>query len=118
MRAGSRVGLRRLAALATTCVAPAAAAAALAGPAPAAPRAPADVVDCNVWASYPNIKISSARNMTCRAAAREMRRYRGNIRRRFQTPAGFACGRVSGGPLGGQWRCARGGAAFRFEFAD
>ena len=40
--------------------------------------APANVVDCNSWASYPNIKISSARNMTCRAAVLEMRRYRGS----------------------------------------
>jgi hypothetical protein len=80
--------------------------------------APADVVDCNSWASYPNIKISSARNMTCRAAVLEMRRYRGQIFRRFRTPAGFTCSRVSGGQFGGQWRCVRVNRAFRFDFGD
>jgi len=79
---------------------------------------PAQVVDCNVYASFPNIKISSARNLSCRAAARDMRSYRGNIHRRFRTPGAFVCERVSGGPLGGQWRCLRGAAAYRFEFGD
>jgi hypothetical protein len=76
------------------------------------------VVDCHVFAHYPNVLISSARNMTCRAAAREMRRYRGSIKRRFRTPRGFRCSRVSGNSLGGQWRCVRGIRAFRFEFGD
>jgi hypothetical protein len=79
---------------------------------------PTGVVDCNAWASYPNIKISSARNMTCRAAVLDMRRYRGQIFRRFRTPGGFACARVSGGNLAGQWRCVSGAKAYRFEFAD
>ncbi len=78
----------------------------------------AAVRDCNTYVYYPNSKISSARNMTCRAAAREMRRYRGSIERRFRTPRGFQCYRVSGGRLGGQWRCVRGTRAFRFEFGD
>jgi len=79
---------------------------------------PTGVVDCKAWASYPNIKISSARNMTCRAAVLEMRRYRGQIFRRFRTPGGFVCTRVSGGSLVGQWRCVRGAKAYRFEFGD
>jgi len=79
---------------------------------------PANVVDCNACASYPNIKISSARNMTCRAAVVEMRRYRGQIFRRFRTPGRFTCTRVSGGQFGGQWRCVRTTQAFRFEFGD
>jgi len=79
----------------------------------------ADAVrDCHLFVRYPNTLISSVRNMTCRAAQREMRRYRGSIHRRFRTPGGFRCGRVSGGPLGGQWRCVRGAQAFRFEFGD
>jgi hypothetical protein len=99
-----------------TCVL---ATAALGGTAAAAQRTrPAQVVDCNVWASFPNIKISSARNLSCRAAARDMRSYRGNIRRQFRTPGGFVCERVSGGRLGGQWRCVRDSAAYRFEFGD
>jgi len=95
------------------------AAAAPGGAAAAAQRTrPAQVVDCNVYASFPNIKISSARNLSCRAAARDMRSYRGNIHRRFRTPGGFVCERVSGGRLGGQWRCVRDTAAYRFEFGD
>src|SRR5262249_24742336 len=39
--------------------------------------------------------------MTCRAAAQDMRNYRGQIFRRFRTPGGFACSRVSGGQFGG-----------------
>ena len=78
----------------------------------------AAVVDCDVFAHEPNLKITSARNMTCRRAVREMRRYRGSVRRRFRTPGGFACTRVSGGELGGQWRCVRRSRAFRFEFGD
>ena len=82
-------------------------------------QAATDVVrNCHVFVHYPNTLISSARNMTCRAAARELRRYRGSIHRRFRTPGGFLCGRVSGGRLGGQWRCVKGGRAFRFEFGD
>ena len=80
--------------------------------------APDAVRRCHVFVHYPNTLISSVRNMTCRAAARELRRYRGSIHRRFRTPGGFRCGRVSGGTLGGQWRCVRGGQAFRFEFGD
>ena len=92
---------------------------AAAAPGGAAQRTrPAQVVDCNVYASFPNIKISSARNLSCRAAARDMRSYRGNIHRRFRTPGGFVCERVSGGRLGGQWRCVRDTAAYRFEFGD
>jgi hypothetical protein len=62
--------------------------------------------------------ISSARNMSCAAAARELRRYRGSVARRFTIPGGFVCYRVSGSRLAGQWRCVRGGRAFRFEFSD
>ena len=80
--------------------------------------ASARVVDCNTWVHYPNTKISSARNMSCRSARKEFRRYRSSIRRRFRTPGGFRCRRVSGTRLGGQWRCVKGSRAFRFEFGD
>jgi hypothetical protein len=79
--------------------------------------APAGVVGCHHYADF-NLLVSSARNMTCTAAKRELRRYRGSISRRFRTPGGFACYRVSGSPLAGQWRCVRGAKAFRFEFSD
>jgi hypothetical protein len=84
--------------------------------APAA--SPAGVRDCRTWVHYPNTQISSARAMSCGAAARELRRYRGSISRRFRTPGGFSCSRVSGMALGGQWRCVNGRRAFRFEFGD
>jgi len=83
----------------------------------AAVHSPTGVVRCNVRADF-NIRISSARNMTCRSAALEMRRYKGSIRRRFRTPGRFTCLRVSGNRLAGQWRCVRGARAFRFEFSD
>lgn len=88
-----------------------------AGPSPASAAADA-VVDCHAWAYYPNVLISSARNMSCRAAKRDMRRYNGSIRRYFRTPGGFSCSQVSGGRLGGQWRCIRGSKAYRFDFGD
>jgi hypothetical protein len=76
------------------------------------------VRDCHTWVYYPNLYISSVRNMSCRRAKREMRRYRRPIHRRFRTPGGFHCYRVSGTSLGGQWRCRKGARAFRFEFGD
>jgi hypothetical protein len=88
------------------------------GAAQAAPSTSVNVVNCHVWADFPNTLISTARNMTCRAAATEMKRYRGQIFRRFRTPGRFVCTRVSGVPEGGQWRCVRGGQAFRFDFGD
>lgn len=98
---------------------------ALPGAAPArsvsadAPAATAsDVRDCHTWASYPNVLISSARNMSCRKARHAMRRYKGSIDTEFRTPGGFHCRRVSGGRLGGQWRCTKDRRAFRFEFGD
>ncbi len=87
------------------------------GVAVTAPSAQARVVDCRVSVSANSI-ITSARSMTCRQAAADMRRYRGSIAYRFSTPGGFACKRVSGGRLGGQWRCTRGARAYRFEFGD
>lgn len=99
-------------------VMPVAVVAAFAATAAAAPAMPQGVVPCHVWAKYPNTLISSARNMTCKAAAQEMRKYRGQISRTFNTPGRFRCSRVSGGQFGGQWRCVRGARAFRFEFGD
>jgi hypothetical protein len=79
--------------------------------------APAGVVLCHARADF-NLLVSSARNMTCTDAKRELRRYHGSISRRFRTPGGFVCYRVSGNRLAGQWRCVRGSRAFRFEFSD
>jgi hypothetical protein len=76
------------------------------------------VRDCHTWASYPNVLISSVRNMGCKRAARDMRRYQGPIYTKFKTPGGFRCKRVSGVPEGGQWRCVKNHKAYRFEFGD
>ena len=78
----------------------------------------AAVVDCHTFAHYPNVLISSARNMSCGQAAQDMRRYRQPIYRRFRTPGGFSCVRVSGMELGGQWRCTNRNRAYRFDFGD
>ena len=89
--------------------------------APAAERTArtAAVRDCRHWVSYPNLYISSVRNMSCRTARGEMRRFRRPISYRFTTPyRRFRCRRVSGQALGGQWRCVRGTRAFRCEFGD
>jgi hypothetical protein len=91
-----------------------------AAPASAAPidASASAVRDCRTWAYYPNVLISSARNLSCAKARRVMRRYRGPIYRTFSTPGGFYCYQVSGVSYGGQWRCTQGRRAFRFEFAD
>ena len=56
--------------------------------------------------------------MTCGAAKRDMKRHRKGISRTFRTPGGFRCRRVSGGELGGQWRCVKGAKAYRFALGD
>jgi hypothetical protein len=77
----------------------------------------ASLHDCHIQATNTAL-ISSSRDMSCERAAKEMRSYKGNISRRFRTPARFVCTRVSGGQLAGQWRCALRNKAFRFEFRD
>ncbi len=100
--------------LPTTAALAAAAALAL----PMSASAATGVVSCSTYADFPNVKISSARNMTCGAARSVMKAYRGDIARRFTAPRGFTCARVSGVATGGQWRCVNGARAFRFEFKD
>jgi hypothetical protein len=84
--------------------------------APAA--AQASVVQCASYSDYPNVMISSARNMTCAGATSIMKAYKGDIARTFSAPRSFRCTRVSGSTYAGQWRCTRRGRAFRFEFKD
>jgi hypothetical protein len=75
------------------------------------------VVSCHRTVSVTET-ITSARAMTCGAAARDLRRTHKPISRHFRTAGGFACSRVSGTALGGEWRCVNGGRAYRFEFGD
>lgn len=78
--------------------------------------ASAAVIDCdNYVGDEINVRINSARNLSCSAAELDMGRHRGSIDRRFRTPGGFLCVRVSGSNYGGQWRCVRGARAYRFE---
>jgi hypothetical protein len=87
-------------------------------PVPVQPVASAaGVVDCHAYSDYPNTLISSARGLTCAAATKVMKSYKGDISRTFKVQA-FRCRQVSGSQYGGQWRCASGAKAFRFEFKD
>lgn len=83
---------------------------------PAAP-ASAAVHGCSLTASETQV-ITSVRNMGCRAAKRDLNAYRGFIKKSFKTPGGFRCTRVSGGRLGGEWRCVKAKRAYRFAFGD
>ena len=82
-----------------------------------AEAAPLRLRSCDTRADF-NLHISSARNMFCRTARRDLRRHVGSISFSFRTPGGFRCTRVSGNALVGQWRCVKGRKAYRFEFSD
>jgi hypothetical protein len=85
---------------------------------PSSAGARADVVRrCDHKVDF-NLKITSARNMRCRAARRVMRRYDGSIARHFDAPNGFRCNLVEGRPISGIWRCTKDDKAFRFAFGD
>jgi hypothetical protein len=89
----------------------------LLGVATLAEAAPAKLRSCDTRADF-NLHISSARNMFCRTARRDLRRHRAPIAFSFRTPGNFRCMRVSGNALAGQWRCVKGRKAYRFEFSD
>jgi hypothetical protein len=90
----------------------------IAHPTPVPPVATvAAVVDCHSYADYPNVLISSARGLSCAAATKVMKSYRGNYSRTIRVQS-YKCTQVSGSQYGGQWRCVKGAKAFRFEFKD
>jgi hypothetical protein len=61
------------------------------------------------------VVVTSARNMTCRAAARDLGTVR-VIRATFRTRSHFRCARLAGSmTMTNQWRCARGAKAYRFD---
>jgi hypothetical protein len=72
--------------------------------------------DCASTGAEPNISGLSVRGMTCGQAQGVISSF-GAISAHF-TVVGFSCDRLSGGDLGGTWRCARGASAFRFLFGD
>jgi hypothetical protein len=65
-----------------------------------------------------NMKITQARNMSCRSARRVMRRYHGSVKRSFTAPSRFKCKLVKGRVVSGVWRCKKPSKAFRFAFGD
>ena len=89
----------------------------LLGTAVPAEAAPLRLRSCHTRADF-NLLITSARNMFCRTARRDLRRHQAPIAFRFRTPGGFRCTRVSGNALAGQWRCVKRRKAYRFEFSD
>ncbi len=78
---------------------------------------PADILlDCPVTGAEPNVANLSVRNMGCAEAVGVIGDF-GSISQTFSV-RGFACGRISGGDLGGTWRCQEEGKVFRFDFGD
>lgn len=64
------------------------------------------------------VYVTSARGLTCAAAASEQQRYRWNGKNAFRTPGGYACQPSGRGTVGYQIRCVKGSRAYRIEFAD
>jgi hypothetical protein len=64
-----------------------------------------------------NLKITAAKDVSCRGAKRVMARYDGQIKRKFST-SGYSCKRVKGSSLSGVWRCKKSNKAFKFAFGD
>jgi hypothetical protein len=65
-----------------------------------------------------NVAISSAKNLSCAKAKKEMDRYTGSISKNFSTPGNFKCKRKSGSKLSGTWKCTKGDKSFKFVFSD
>lgn len=74
------------------------------------------ILDCPVAGPEVNFANLSVRNMNCSTAVSLV----GSITTMdaYFTVGGFSCSRISGGDLGGQWRCTQGNEAFRFDWGD
>lgn len=66
----------------------------------------------------PEVYVTSARGLTCGAAAREQRRTPWTGNRVYRTKGGYVCRAIGRGELGYQSRCVKGPRAFRIEFLD
>lgn len=64
------------------------------------------------------VYVTSARGLSCAAAAREQRRYPWTGKGTFRTPGGYRCQPSGRGAVGYQIRCVKGSRAYRIEFAD
>lgn len=82
--------------------------------------AEAKVRNCHLRTVNDTTAILSARNMSCSAAQRALKRYKGPYGKHFTTPGGFRCTRTfsAGGGLVQQWRCRKGRRSFRVGFGD
>jgi hypothetical protein len=68
---------------------------------------------------YETVLVYYSRNISCKAASRDLKRTRGFVtRRRFTTHGGFKCRRIVGGELASKHRCRKGHRAYRFSFSD
>jgi hypothetical protein len=91
-----------------------------AGGVAAGTAAEAKTRNCHVRPVNDTTAILSAKNMSCQAARRALRRYKGPYTKHFTTPGGFKCSRTyssSGGLVQG-WRCKKGRKSFRVGFGD
>lgn len=84
----------------------------------------AAVVQCKtkVYANGP-VFVTSARGLTCAAAAKEQRRYKWTGKNTFVTPSGYKCKPSGRGKIGYQIRCelvseTHAPWVYRIEFAD
>jgi hypothetical protein len=75
---------------------------------------------CNFLLVNDTTAILSAKNMSCKAAQRALKRYKGHYRKHFTTPGGFKCTRTYYGTNGlvVNWRCTKGRKSFRVGFGD
>ena len=64
-----------------------------------------------------NISGISVRNISCDDALQLLTDDLGSVSKSFAL-GGFQCARISGGRLGGVWRCTDGDQAIRFSFGD
>lgn len=64
------------------------------------------------------VYVTSARGMSCAAAAKEQRRYKWTGKNTFRTPGGFNCTPSGRGATGYQMRCVKSSLAYRIEFAE
>jgi hypothetical protein len=62
--------------------------------------------------------VTSARGLTCTAAAAQQRRYAWTGKNTFRTPGGYRCAPSGRGRVGYQIRCVKGVRAYRIEFND
>jgi hypothetical protein len=66
----------------------------------------------------PEVYVTSARGLSCAAAAKEQRRYAWTGKNVFRTPGGFVCKGIGRGEVGYQLRCVKKARAYRLEFVD